>query len=165
MKKILLCFAATLFLLSCKEKSSSSQAEVSLEEPDIVSSPETKEGETVSGDWKVDYDLSAMNSNLVYAEVFNMMIEPEIYDDKVIKMKGNFAVYDSSLVPGGKTYAVIISDALACCQQGIEFHYDFPDGEPQEGDIVTVTGVYVTAMLPGDVVYNYVKASLVEKDA
>ena len=156
MKKILLCLAVLLSFFSCKEKSEPSQAEVSFEEPDIVSSP---------GDGKVDYDLSVMNSNLVYAEVFNMMIEPEIYDDKVIKMKGNFTVYDSSLVPGGKAYAVIISDALACCQQGIEFHYDFPDGEPQEGDIVTVTGVYVTAMLPGDVVYNYVKASLVEKEA
>ena len=159
MKKILLCFAAALFLLSCKEKSSSSQAE-----PALSSSVKAEEADGENSA-KVDYDLSAMNSNLVYAEVFNMMIEPEIYDDKVIKMKGNFAVYDSSLVPGGKTYAVIISDALACCQQGIEFHYDFPDGVPQEGDIVTVTGVYVTAMLPGDVVYNYVKASLVEKDA
>ena len=152
-------------LTSCKEKPISAieaQAIAQNEATSPKSSATVTEHGRSDGS-KIDYDLSEMNSNLVYSQVFNMMIEPEIYDDKVIKMRGNFAVYPNSpTANGGNSYAVIISDALACCQQGIEFKYDFGDKLPKEGDIITVTGVYVTAMLPGDMVFNYVKADSVE---
>ena len=110
---------------------------------------------------KIDYDLSQMNSNMVLAEVFNMMMEPEIYNNKTIKMRGNFTVYDNELT-GKKAYAVIISDALACCQQGIEFEYDFSGNEPKEGEIVTVIGKYATITLKDDVSYSFVKAQSFE---
>jgi len=111
---------------------------------------------------KIDYDLTNMNANMVYSQVFNMMIDSEMYNDKVIKMKGAFAKFENQMI-GGTSYAVIISDAMACCQQGVEFHYDFGDKAlPQEGAEITVTGVYVTAMLKGDIAYNYVQASAVE---
>ena len=165
---VILCLLLTL--MSCKGKSA---VETSFAIPENALTPEeaavaqneaTSAKSAVSADGsKIDYDLSEMNSNMVYSQVFNMMIEPEIYDDKVIKMRGNFAVYPNSpTANGGTSYAVIISDALACCQQGIEFKYDFGDKLPKEGDIITVTGVYVTAMLPGDMVFNYVKADSVE---
>ena len=165
---VILCLLLTL--ISCKGKSS---VETSFAIPENAITPEeaavaqneaTSAKSALAADGsKIDYDLSEMNSNMVYSQVFNMMIEPEIYDDKVIKMRGNFAVYPNSpTANGGTSYAVIISDALACCQQGIEFKYDFGDKLPKEGDIITVTGVYVTAMLPGDMVFNYVKADSVE---
>ena len=165
---VILCLLLTL--MSCKGKSA---VETSFAIPENALTPEeaavaqneaTSAKSAVSADGsKIDYDLSEMNSNMVYSQVFNMMIEPEIYDDKVIKMRGNFAVYPNSpTANGGTSYAVIISDALACCQQGIEFKYDFGDKLPKEGDIITVTGVYVTVMLPGDMVFNYVKADSVE---
>ena len=175
MKKIFLICVNLLILFSlssCKEKSAVVETSFAIPEnalpveeetaiaQNAATSPKTA---TASDGTKVDYDLSEMNSNMVYAEVFNMMIEPEIYDDKVVKMKGNFAIYENSpTANGGRSYAVIISDALACCQTGIEFKYDFAGNEPKEGDIITVTGVYVTAMLPGDIVFNYVKANSVE---
>ncbi|MCR4823099.1 MAG: hypothetical protein K5873_09545 [Treponema sp.] len=165
---ICICFSFLFLISSCREKQ---KIETSFAIPEDALTPEeaaiqqnkaTSPKESLTADGKkVDYDLSEMNSNLVYAEVFNMMIEPEIYDDKVIKMRGNYVCYENGPM-GGKAYAVIISDALACCQQGIEFHYDFQGNEPKEGDIITVTGVYVTALLPGDIVYNYVKADSVE---
>ena len=153
-----------LALSGCKEKSPATVAATSSEEAAIAQYNTTSaKSSTSSNGQKIDYDLSEMNSNLVYAEVFNMMIEPEIYDDKVIKMRGNFVTYENSpTANGGKSYAVIISDALACCKQGIEFQYDFADNPPKDGDIITVTGVYVTAILPNDVSYNYVKAESVE---
>ena len=173
MKKIFLICVNFLILFSffsCKEKS---VADTNFSIPENASSvgntnaTGTQSAVSASSDErnsaKIDYDLSVMNSNMVYAEVFNMMVEPEIYDDKVVKMRGNFAVYENSpTANGGKAYAVIISDALACCQTGIEFKYDFNGNEPKDGDIITVTGKYVTAMLPGDVVFNYVKADSVE---
>ncbi|MBB5224934.1 hypothetical protein [Treponema ruminis] len=169
MKKIYLICILFVFI-SCKGKSA---VETSFAIPENAITPEeaavaqneaTSAKSALAADGsKIDYDLSEMNSNMVYSQVFNMMIEPEIYDDKVIKMRGNFAVYPNSpTANGGTSYAVIISDALACCQQGIEFKYDFGDKLPKEGDIITVTGVYVTAMLPGDMVFNYVKADSVE---
>ena len=109
----------------------------------------------------VDCDLSEMGANMVYAEVFNMMIEPESYNGKSVRMRGNFAVYDNEMT-GRKSYAVIVSDALACCQQGIEFAYDFAGKEPEEGGIITVTGIYVSSLLKDDIAYNYVEAACVE---
>lgn len=110
----------------------------------------------------VDYDLSKMNANLVYATVFNMLIEPERYESKKLRMTGNFAVYEDPVV-GKKTYAVIISDALACCQQGIEFHYDFSGDEPPLNALITVTGTFVISYINDGVMYNYVQADSVEK--
>ena len=173
MKKFFLICANLYFLfsiISCKEKSSVETSfaipenALPVEEQAVAQNEATSVKSTTASDGtKIDYDLSEMNSNMVYSQVFNMMVEPEIYDDKVVKMRGNFVAYENSpTANGGTSYAVIISDALACCQQGIEFKYDFAGKLPKEGDIITVTGVYVTAMLPGDVVFNYVKADSVE---
>ena len=112
---------------------------------------------------KVDVDLTKMSTTIVYSQLFNMIAEPERYLGKTVKIKGTFASYDLPPEFGrNKAFAVVILDATACCQQGIEFKYDFEGKLPKEGDIITVTGVYVTAMLPGDVVFNYVKADSVE---
>ena len=173
MKKILLiCLnLCLLFLLaSCKGKSTVETSfaipenAVTPEEAAVAQNEATSAKSAVSADGsKIDYDLSEMNSNMVYSQVFNMMIEPEIYEKKTIRMKGNFAAYPNSpTANGGTSYAVIISDALACCKQGIEFKWDFGDKLPKEGDVITVTGVYLSGMLPNDMEFNYVKAASVE---
>jgi len=45
-------------------------------------------------------------------------------------------------------FACIISDATACCSQGIEFvltdGYSYPDDYPEEGGDVCVVGVFDT---------------------
>lgn len=71
-----------------------------------------------SEEQKVDVDLTKLSSTMVYAEVSNMCTEPTAYVDKIVKMRGKMAVY-----PGDQRnyYACIISDATACCAQGIEF--------------------------------------------
>lgn len=92
-------------------------------------------------------DLTALSSTMVYSEVYNMMYYPENYVGKTVKMSGLYAVYhDESM---DKYYhACIISDATACCSQGIEFEltddYTYPDDYPEEGGQICVTGTFDT---------------------
>ena len=95
----------------------------------------------------VDIDLTALSSTLVYAEVYNMMMSPEDYMGQTIKMKGTY--HPLYFEETGKYYHyVVIEDAAACCQQGIEFIWDgehvFPDDYPLEGTEVEVVGVFDT---------------------
>lgn len=98
-------------------------------------------------DGAIDVDLSELSSTLVYAEVYNMMVDPTDYYDKTIKMSGRFAVYEDSST--GQVYlACIIPDATACCSQGIEFllkgDYTYPDDYPEIGTEITVSGIFET---------------------
>ncbi len=110
---------------------------------------------------KVDFDLSTMKPNMVYAQVFDMLVSPETYENKVIRMRGNFEIFEGSEIMG-KSYAVIIYDALACCQQGIEFRYDFGDNLPEKGSEITVTGKFILSELESGISYNFVQADSVE---
>lgn len=93
----------------------------------------------------VDVDLTVLSATMVYSEVYNMMTHPDDYIGKSIRMRGDYA-YMHDDATGNDYFACIIRDATACCAQGIEFvlteEYVFPDDYPQEGDEITVTGVF-----------------------
>lgn len=109
---------------------------------------------------KIDYDLTNMSSTMIYAEVFNMLIEPEKYENKRVKMKGFFTIYNEG--SNDEVYSVIVPDATACCQQGIEFFYDFKDNKPVANSEITVTGIFNIHMLNDGISYNYIKAEKIE---
>lgn len=111
-------------------------------------------------DGSVDFDLTSMNPNMIYAQVFNLMLSPEDYDGKIFKMTGNFLKLTGQ--NGETVYAVVVKDALACCQQGLEFKYDFAGNEPQPDQNITVTGRYTLTTRPDGFSYNYIVASNVE---
>lgn len=96
----------------------------------------------------VDYDLTKMNSDMVYAMVYQLMTEPEQYEGKVFRIKGMY--YASFFETTNQYYHYcIIQDALACCTQGIEFIWDdgshvYPEEYPDESDMVEVTGTFET---------------------
>ena len=95
----------------------------------------------------IDVDLTLLSPTLVYAEVYNMMVSPKSYIGKSVKMEGDFAVYHDE--SADKYYfACIISDATACCSQGIEFElkgdHSYPDDYPKEGEEICVVGVFDT---------------------
>ncbi len=95
----------------------------------------------------IDVDLTKLSATLVYAEVYNMMCEPEKYIGKIVKMSGDFrSLHDEE--NDVYYFACIIKDATACCAQGIEFvltdDYSYPDDYPEENGIVTVVGVFDT---------------------
>lgn len=92
-------------------------------------------------------DLTSLSSTMVYAEVYNMMMMPDAYVGKTIKMSGVFTVFEDPET--GTTYtACLIYDAMACCQQGIEFvlgdSLQYPEDYPAIDEKICVEGVFET---------------------
>ena len=148
-KSFILYLLCTTLFLGCEKKE---KKEVVLKEQNVEHNSDTE-------NYEIYRDLTQLNANLVYAEVFNMLIEPEAYEGKILKMKGNFAVFNNQ--NGEKSYAVIITDALACCQQGIEFKWEFNGKEPAQNQEITVIGTYKTSYREDGLMYNYVVAKSV----
>ena len=96
-------------------------------------------------DNKVDVDLTSLSSTMVYAEVFNMIMNPENYDNKIVKMKGQFALFED-MENGKPFYACVIPDATACCLQGFEFvplpEYNYPKDYPKVDSKITIVGKF-----------------------
>ena len=97
-------------------------------------------------DTSVDYDLTTMNSDMVYASVYQLMVDPETYVGKTFKMQGTY--YSTFYEPTNKYYHyVIIEDAAACCAQGLEFVWGdgshvYPDEYPANESRVEVSGTF-----------------------
>ena len=87
----------------------------------------------------VDVDLTQLSSTMVYSEVYAMMVEPEQYVGKTVKMRG--LEYN-----GERLYACVVQDATACCAQGLEFEtaekLTYPDDYPEPGSEITVVGTF-----------------------
>ena len=116
-----------------------------------------------SGENGIDYDLTKLGSDMLYAEVYNMMCFPELYMGRTIKVSGLFTVfYDEAM--DKYHFACFVSDAAACCQQGIEFILDgdkaYPSDYPQEGAEITVTGVFGTYEEEGNTYWALTGASI-----
>ena len=113
---------------------------------------------------KPDLDLTKMSATMIYSTIFDMLIMPEDYVEKVIKVKGWFQTYQNP--EDGQTYfAVVVPDATACCQQGLEFiwpgDHHYPADYPNNGDDITITGLYKLTDKDG-FTYNYLEAIEVE---
>jgi len=126
--------------------------------PEPTEVPTQEETDPVAEPAEVDVDLTQMGSNMVYAEVYNMMATPEMYMDKTIKVRGDFisSYYD---VTDDYYFFVLVKDAMACCAQGIEFIWDegshvYPDEYPDENAIIEITGVF-KSYDELDITYNY----------
>lgn len=113
----------------------------------LASGPQTEYEEPIGeADPNVDVDLTVLTPNMIYAEVYNMMTRPEEYMGKTIKVKGEYSplFYD---VTGNYYHYVLIKDAAACCQSGIEFIWDdnshtYPDEYPAEGQEIIIQGTF-----------------------
>ena len=107
--------------------------------------PITTQAPKPQSDGSFDVDLTELSSTVVYSEVYNMMVTPEDYVGKSVRMQGQFAVYEGEQ---RNYYACIIADATACCSQGIEFilpdSYKYPEDYPEIGDVITVSGIFDT---------------------
>lgn len=128
---------------------------------DDAAPPQTT-GEQTAKLLPVDVDLTEMSSTMVYSEVLNMMSRPDDYLGRRVRMNGVFNVYK------GDTryyFACIISDATACCAQGIEFvlkdEKKYPDEYPTEGIKITVSGVFDT-YYEGEYRYCQLKDAVIE---
>lgn len=112
-------------------------------------------------DPNVDIDISVMNSDMVYATVYQLMADAESYFGKKIKVEGIYnAAYDEEM----KQYYhyVVITDATACCQQGLEFQLDdgsrvYPDDYPELGSEIMIIGTFEEYKDHPEDEYSYVR--------
>lgn len=94
---------------------------------------------------KVDIDLAKMSGTMVYAQVYQMVMDPHKFIGKQIRMKGIFSSYfdDESK---RRFYGCVIQDALACCSQGLAFELSkprkYPQEYPAEGAEITIEGTF-----------------------
>ena len=117
----------------------------------------------------VDVDLTVLSSTIVYSEVYNMLYnDPAHYLGKTVKARGTFSIYqlvtDGVLQPDPVSYACIISDAAACCAEGMEFVLEgdltYPDDYPELGTEITVIGEFQSYEENGMTRYHLVNARL-----
>jgi len=108
-------------------------------------------------DGSVDVDLTVLSSTMVYAEVFNIITNPNNYIGKAIKMSGLYTAsyYEET---GQHYHFVIIEDATACCQQGLEFiwngEHTYPDDYPEEQAKIELVGIYQSYEELGQTFYH-----------
>lgn len=95
---------------------------------------------------EVDIDITRMSGTMAYAEVTNMLTDPQRYDGKTVRVTGQFMAMEAPQEEGRDPmyYALFVTDETACCQQGLEFVLDGaqPADYPAEnGTLATATGV------------------------
>ena len=104
--------------------------------------------EEPKADGQVDYDLSSMGPDMVYATIYQMMIDPKSYVGKSFKVTGNY--YSSYSKENDQYYHFcMVKDAAACCAQGLELlwaddNMNKHENCPDEEALVTVEGVFET---------------------
>ena len=168
----------SLTIVSCKGKSTTNnsglQADVAAKQA-VVSTGSTTEGigpTTEASDSddktsrlatrdpaKIDLDLTKMSATMIYSTIFDMLVMAEDYIEKNIKVSGWFETYTDPQ-SGEMYYAVVVPDATACCQQGLEFvwpgEHKYPEDFPAIKQDITVTGIY--KMIENDgISYNYLE--------
>ena len=142
-----------LFLVGCGSAGKADN-EKTVAESKIANESNTNENSTeaesefVKKDGEVDYDLTVMGADMVYATVYQMMIDPKSYIGKSFKIRGN---YYSSYSKDKDVYYhfCMIKDAAACCAQGLELLWadekmNRHENCPEEDTLVTVEGVFET---------------------
>ncbi len=103
------------------------------------------EGGSIQGkgtaDMPVDIDLTTLSSTMVYSEVYDIMMDPASYVGKVIRMEGR--ALSSYYEETDQTYyCILITDATACCAQGIEYVLEDGDVYPADNDTARIVGTF-----------------------
>lgn len=143
---------------SVEEQQESSEAEQdTTDEQDTV-------GENDEADPSVDIDLTTLSSTMVYAQVSDMVTNPDEFVGKKVKCSGPFGVYTDE--DGKNFYACIIRDATACCAQGMEFElkgeHKYPEDYPKQEEEITVIGTFDKYEDKGATYCTLRKAEIVE---
>ena len=170
MKKLILSAACfSLIFISCSQKKSVTTESTMVEPVETyydgksVKNRAERVGLGLSTE-SIDLDLTKMSATMIYSTIFDMLIMPEDYVEKNIKVKGWFETYTDPNT-AELYYAVIVPDATACCQQGLEFvwpgDHTYPADFPDTGSDITVTGRYKLTETDG-ITYVYLEASSVE---
>ena len=143
-----------ILLFSCSKKTQTQITQVPVESETVTPAVATA---------KIDYDLSNYNFTMISSFFFQMLIEPETYENKTFKIKGKFQSFENEEDPAALPYfSVIMNDATMCCQEGIDFiwegNHNWPADYPQQDQVITIVGKYIVTETDG-FTYNYILAS------
>ena len=153
LKKLLMLWFCVFLITGCSKPENNGKVISSGNSVDkgISNQMETADKTTEKG---VDYDLTQMSSDMVYATVYQMMAAPQQYEGKKFRIDGNFyaAYYEKT---NKYYYYCIVQDATACCAQGLEFIWGdgthvYPDEYPKDNAEVIVEGTFETYREDGD---------------
>ncbi len=152
---VLVCLLLSCILLVVVATACNKNNEDIPPEPTVATNRATPSVSAPSTTATPDVDLTTLSSTMVYAEVANMMVNPEQYVGKTIKVRGEFNTIDNPDT-GDTHYMIVIRDALACCAQGLEFFptsgQQFPGDFPSYSTEIELTGIY-TSYLEGDTTF------------
>ncbi len=92
--------------------------------------------ENTTLDSDVDFDFLQMSSTVIYAQVFDLMMNYDDYVGNTFRMNGTF--YESLDLEGIPIYFIIINDATGCCPQGLELKFSDDMEIPKPDSNITV---------------------------
>lgn len=101
------------------------------------------------GDGTIDLDLTKLSGTMVYGEVFQLLVEPQAYVGKTIKVRGTYRV-DNTSRENTSYHFIMIQDAAACCQNGLEF---MANEYPEDSAEIEIVGTYSTYEEEGNTYY------------
>jgi len=82
-----------------------------------------------------------MSYNVLSGVLFDILIDPDKYSDKTLKVTGEF---NTQIHEGNRYFSVIKWDATGCCPTGIDFippdNMKYPENFPESGSEITVSG-------------------------
>ncbi len=143
---LLACAVALMLAVSCGQNKITVEDNAENITAESVTAENTT-AESVTSEEEDYVDLTTLSGTMVYAEVYNMMLYPESYVGKTVKMDGMYTFFHDDRK--NKDYhACIIMDATACCAQGIEFElkegFTYPDNPTETNIPICVVGKFDT---------------------
>ncbi len=129
-----------LFAVSCGSGQSSVNSEK--KEDKAVAEQKKESVAEVQKDVKIDVDLTKVNTNMVYVQVFYMMQKPQDYNGQTIRLPGVCTIMKNR-VTQQRTYNCNVLDGTGCCAKMIPFRLaDAKAAYPKSGEAITVTGKF-----------------------
>lgn len=141
--KLILLAVIPLMLVSCSSGKSSSPKESGVKEQSLPAGQNVNYGES-----EIDTDLSSLDANMAYAALVDISSSAYDHEGEIIRITGRFNWYTDEET-GEKQYGCVVSDATACCTQGIYFvpadSKYVPEKTLGENQQITVTGKFDVA--------------------
>ena len=105
----------------------------------------------VSPSSKVALDFTKMNYNIASGVIFDMMIAPQKYKDKTMKIHGQFY---TEVHNDKRIFAILIWDLTGCCPTGMTIvplsSMKYPADFPKQDEYVTVVGTLELLEMDGE---------------
>ncbi|GEM_PF-3281197 len=109
-------------------------------------------------------DLTALNPLLAYAQLSNMIGNPERYIGAEVKVRGRYASYFVSSLEEYHA-SIVVEDTPNCCSVGLEFvlqgDLKCPEDYPARDEILVLNGFFDTYEDEGSTYYRLINATIV----